>query len=374
MATCAPYVAMIIVSLAYGGSNILTKVALEKGLNQLVFVAYRHIIGMILLGPFAYVLERRQRPSLTLPLLLKIFIVSTLGTTIYLNVFFAGLAYTSATVASALNNVIPSSTFIMAVLLRMEVVKFTRAAGWAKVLGTLICIGGSLIFTFWRGGYLYKSLEDRPLINMYSTTQGTTTHEFRHPKENWIKGVALIITSNVGWSACMILQGVLSKDYPAPLSLTTWMCFFGSAQSSFLALLFARNIALWKLEWNVQLFTIIYCGVVISAFVYYLQYWCISVKGPVFASMFSPLVVVIVAIFSAIAFAERLHVGSFIGGALIIAGFYCVLWGKRQDASSHTSEHKEDEMNVLSSTRTTIEVSIDDCACADPVITTSERQ
>ena len=47
----------------------------------------------------------------------------------------------------------------------------------------------------------------------------------------------------------------------------------------------------------------------ISGLVYSLQTWCISKKGPVFASMFSPLLLVIVGIFSVVAFAERLHLG-----------------------------------------------------------------
>ncbi|XP_050150578.1 WAT1-related protein At1g21890-like [Malus sylvestris] len=72
-------------------------------------------------------------------------------------------------------------------------------------------------------------------------------------------------------------------------------------------------------------------GVVISALAYYLQAWCISHKGPVFAAMFSPLQVITVAMFSAIAVAERLHFGSLIGALLIIVGLYCVLWGKRKN-------------------------------------------
>lgn len=46
----------------------------------------------------------------------KIFLLSSM-TTIHLNVYYAGLAYTSATVASALSNVIPGMTFLIAVLL-----------------------------------------------------------------------------------------------------------------------------------------------------------------------------------------------------------------------------------------------------------------
>ena len=54
----APYAAMVLVQLSYGGFNILMKIAIEKGLNQLVFVVYSHIIAMTLLAPFAFVIER----------------------------------------------------------------------------------------------------------------------------------------------------------------------------------------------------------------------------------------------------------------------------------------------------------------------------
>ncbi|VVA21270.1 PREDICTED: WAT1-related [Prunus dulcis] len=38
--------------------------------------------------------------------------------------------------------------------------------GQAKVAGTLFGIGGSLVFTFWKGGYLFKGFVKRPLINI----------------------------------------------------------------------------------------------------------------------------------------------------------------------------------------------------------------
>ncbi|KAH8494696.1 hypothetical protein H0E87_021189 [Populus deltoides] len=135
---------MLLVQFAYGGSNILMKIALEKGLNQIVFVVYRHLIAMILLGPYAYVIER------------------------------------------------------------MEKVKTASPRGRAKMLGTAICMSGSLFFTFWKGGYLFKSFENRALINIYSTKG--SAGEYRHAKENWIKGSALILTSHVAWSAWLILQ------------------------------------------------------------------------------------------------------------------------------------------------------------------------
>ncbi|XP_050228109.1 WAT1-related protein At5g64700-like [Mercurialis annua] len=317
------YAAIIAVQLAYAGSNIIVKIALHKGLNQFVFVVYRHLIGMILLGPIAYCLERKQRPPLSLAVISKIFLLALLGTTTHLNLFYVGLMYTSATLASALNNVIPGLTFLMAVLLRMEKIEISSARGQAKVLGTLICIAGSLVCTFWKGGFLYKGIEKMPLIS-------PQTHD-DHAQQDSLKGSALLLISYIAWSGWLILQALVYKVYPAPLSMTTLICFFASIQSSILALIFGRNPTFWKLEWNLELLTILYCGVVISGIVYCLLAWCISNKGPVFAAMFSPLVVVIVAIFSAIAFAERLHVGSFVGALLIISGLYCVLWGKSHD-------------------------------------------
>ncbi|EOY23786.1 Nodulin MtN21 /EamA-like transporter family protein [Theobroma cacao] len=334
-------VAMVLLQSSYGASVILVKVAFERGLNQFVFVAYRHIIAMFVLGPFAYVREREQRPSLSCSLFAKIFLLSSLGTTIYFNVFYFGLTYTSPTVASALNNVIPSLTFLMAVLLRMETVKIRSAGRQAKVLGTIISIGGSLVFTLWKGGCQLKGFVDGPLINIHSTKG--SVGELRHGKENWLKGSCLILISTIAWSGWLILHGTVSKVYPAELSLNALICFIASLQSSLVALFFARNRLLWRLEWNVQLLTIIYCGVMATALANYIQIRCISYMGPVFASTFTPLCAVIVAIFSAIAFAERLHLGSLVGACLIIVGLYIVLWGKRTDnLMTGNAEDKDD--------------------------------
>ncbi|GMN32844.1 hypothetical protein TIFTF001_003855 [Ficus carica] len=240
MKECMYYMAMIGAQVAYGGSNILIKISLDRGLHPLVFVVYRHLIALLLLAPFAYALERKQRPSLSVSILTKIFVLSSLGTTIHLNLYYAGLAYTSPTVAGALSNVIPSLTFVIALLLRMEKVKITSVRGQAKVAGTLICVGGSLVFIFWKGGN----------------------------------------------------------------------------------------------------------------------------RGPVFAAMFSPLLLIIVGISSSIAFAERLHFGSLVGAFAVVLGLYCVLWGKRTDNlvadEQPGSENGADNNNI-------VEISIEDGLVKNPI-------
>ncbi|KAJ4971830.1 hypothetical protein NE237_004929 [Protea cynaroides] len=350
----ASYVAMVVVQFANGGSNILIKIALNKGLSHLVLIVYRHLIALLLFGPLAYFLERKQRPSLSLSTMIKIFFLSSLGTTINLNVYYLGLDYTSPTVASFLSNVNPGFTFVMALLLRLEKVEIESAKGRAKVCGTLICIGGALVFTFWKGEYLFKGFTRSPLIDIHDESRGSI-HGSMHHKENWIKGSLLILTSNIAWSASLILQKLVSNVFPAPLSLNILICFFASLQSSVLALILDRESTSWRLEWDVQLLTIVYCGVVNSTLVYYLQTWCISVKGPLFVAMFSPLQLVIVGIFSTIVFAEQLHLGGLIGAILIVAGLYSVVWGKSSDSplqmkvgndDKNTLDHQTLEINM----------------------------
>lgn len=86
----------------------------------------------------------------------------------------------------------------------MEKVKIKSARSQSKVVGTLVCVCGSLVFTFWKGGYLFKGFVDRPLINIYDPIG--SVGEFKHSKQNWMKGSTLILTSHIAWSAWLILQ------------------------------------------------------------------------------------------------------------------------------------------------------------------------
>ncbi|KAF9609517.1 hypothetical protein IFM89_016878 [Coptis chinensis] len=141
--TCASYVAMVVVQLSYGGSSILAKISLEKGMNQQVFIVYRHLIAMLVLGPLAYAFER------------------------------------------------------------MEKVMLHSIKGQAKIIGALVCVGGALIFTFWKGDYLLRDFNQRSLINIHNTKGSLGS---RHHENDWIKGSALVLASNAAWSAWFILQ------------------------------------------------------------------------------------------------------------------------------------------------------------------------
>ena len=52
------FLTMVIVQVGYAGMNILSKLAMDSGMNPLVHVAYRQLFATIVIAPFAYFLER----------------------------------------------------------------------------------------------------------------------------------------------------------------------------------------------------------------------------------------------------------------------------------------------------------------------------
>ncbi|XP_058747092.1 WAT1-related protein At1g68170-like isoform X1 [Vicia villosa] len=79
--------------------------------------------------------------------------------------------------------------------------------------------------------------------------------------------------------------------------------------------------------------------------------WCVRKKGPVYASAFSPLNLLIVAIAASLLLDETLYVGSVIGGVLIVGGLYMVLWAKSKETNFIAQEfERSTEVVVMSKT------------------------
>lgn len=50
--------ALLILQLCFAGFHIVSRVALNIGVSKVVYPIYRNIIALILLGPFAYFVEK----------------------------------------------------------------------------------------------------------------------------------------------------------------------------------------------------------------------------------------------------------------------------------------------------------------------------
>ncbi|GFZ14254.1 hypothetical protein Acr_24g0004440 [Actinidia rufa] len=315
-----PHLLMVLAQIGYTFLYFITEASFNHGMNPHVYITYRHIVAGLAMLPFAYFLERKTRPKLTIALFLEIFILSLLGVGLTLNMYFASLTYTSPTFLASMVNTIASLTFVIAIVLRLEVIDLQKTHGVAKVLGTLVSLAGVMTMTLYKGP-IVRNIGD-PLIHLH----GNTT-----VRENWLKGSILTVASCITWSIWYIMQAFTLKRYPAQLSLTTWMSFVGAAQSAVFTVFVQHKPAAWTIGFNIDLWSTLYGGVVMSGLVIFIQLWCTEEKGPVFVTMFNPLSTILVAVLAYFIFGERLYRGSILGGIVVIVGLYLLLWGKEGD-------------------------------------------
>ncbi|KAJ1438461.1 EamA domain [Sesbania bispinosa] len=320
-----PYVAMLFIQFVYAGMALLSKAAISKGMSPYVFVVYRQTFASLALSPFA-LFDSKHAAPLSCNLLCKLFLISLVGLTASSNLYYVSINYTSATFAAASTNTVPSITFIMAALIGMESISIKHMHGVAKILGSVLSLSGAIVFALVKGPPLH-------FMNWYPENQNQNSHSLTtvHSKGDCIKGSLMMLSANTAWSLWLILQGFAVKQYPAKFRLTILQCFFSFIQSAILAVVVERNPSAWRLGWDFHLLSVAYCGVIVTAICYWLQVCTIETKGPVFTAMFTPLALVITAIFSALCWKETLHWGSIGGTILLVVGLYSVLWGKKKE-------------------------------------------
>ncbi|KAB2056948.1 hypothetical protein ES319_A11G139400v1 [Gossypium barbadense] len=319
-----PHLIMFLTQIGYAIVYFFTEAAFSQGLNPHIYVTYRFCLSACLMFPFAYFLER---------------ICSSL------NLHFASLKYTSPTFVATLFNTIPSWTFIIAVILRLEVVNVKNPRGMAKILGTLISLAGVTTITLYKGPAVQRLSAAIVHINRHSGS----VHE------NWVKGPILTVASCITWAIWYILQAITLKKYPTQVSLAAWMNGIGGAQSAVFAVCLQHEASAWSIKmFSVNFWSITYSGICSAVFVC-LQIWCMKEKGSVFVAMFNSLQTVMVVVLAYLVLGERLYTGSIIGGFLVIIGLYLLLWGKDREQSynksqeSHCNEIMVSDMEELAS-------------------------
>ncbi|GFQ00697.1 wat1-related protein at4g08300 [Phtheirospermum japonicum] len=328
---------MVMAQIGYTFVYIITEASFNHGLDPFVYVTYRHVVATLTMFPFAYFIERKTRPKFTPALFLEIFILSLLGVSLTLNMYFTGMKYTSPTLLACMVNTIASLTFILAVILGMEIVNVRSPRGIAKIVGTGVSLAGVMTMTFYKGPAL-KNV-GHALVRIGGGE--AVGHE------NWMKGSLLTIASCVTWSLWYIMQAYTLKRYPAQLSLTTWMNFVGAAQSAVFTVIVQHKQAAWTIGFDIDLWSILYGGVVISGMVMFAQLWCTEAKGPVFVTMFNPLTTLLVAFVSFFVLGEKLYAGSILGGVIVIIGLYMLLWGKEHDEARIKPRDTQDPETLI---------------------------
>nr|CAB3489540.1 unnamed protein product [Digitaria exilis] len=204
--------------------------------------------------------------------------------TFSLNLYNVSMKLTSATVASATFNSQPVVTFCLALLLRMEVVKLRSSSGIAKVTGVVLCLAGVLLIALYIG----------PGISPINHHRVFAAHVLTAPSRvTWIKGTFLMVLANMSWSLWIVKQGFM-----------------------------------------------------VNGVSFYLQAWCVEMKGPVFLTVWTPLCLIFT-IFCSSILGEIVHLGSILGGVLLVGGLYCVLWGKSKENKTTAPCNKVNAMDIV---------------------------
>lgn len=316
-----PFAAMVMVECLDVGLTTLSKAAMSKGMSQFVFVVYSNALATLILLP-SLIFYRTKRPPVTFSLLCKFFLLSLVGITLMQNCVFTGVSYSSPTLASAMGQLIPAFTFLLAVIFRMEKLDWRSWRSQIKIMGTLVSVSGALTITLYKGpaiGAITTQSNPEPIPSIMSTTN------------SWVIGGLFLVTADLCVSIFTTFQAAILKEYPSEMAVVSFLCLFGTIQSSIVSLIAEPNPNAWKLKPDIELISIIYSAVVGSVVTFGVTAWCIHKKGPVFVAIFKPVGIATAAFLGVIFLGDTLHVGSIVGAIIIVAGFYGVIWAQSQE-------------------------------------------
>ncbi|XP_059311249.1 WAT1-related protein At1g68170-like [Lycium ferocissimum] len=316
-----PLLLMILGQIIVAGMNFVFKLATSDGMNFSILIFYRSLFASVFMVPLAFFIERGKRAKLTKMVLFQGFLCGLLGGSLGQNMYLQSLVYTSPTFVSAMFNLIPAMTFIVAIILRLERLGWNSPAGKAKVFGTIICISGAMLLSFYKG----------PDINM-GKTNINLLHSTHHKVESKpLLGAFLALAGCTCYAVLLIVQAKAAKRYPCPYTFTALLNVMAAIQCFVVAVAVERDWNEWKLGWNIRLLAAAYTGIFCSGVMYTIIAWVVRMKGPVYVSVFNPLMLIMVAITGYLFLGEKLFLGSILGSIVIVCGLYVVLWGKDKE-------------------------------------------
>ncbi|KAL6846541.1 hypothetical protein ACP4OV_023989 [Aristida adscensionis] len=320
-----PCAAMVATQCIFAAMTLWVKAAFGGGMSPLVFVVYRQAAATLVLAPVAAMANRRRLKE-----------TMSLGVRGFFLVFLAALfgngepepvlprAASGVVVAGDDHDELDTGDHLRHGSRRwtQERVNIREVSTIAKILGTAVCVGGAITLAFFKGPKLlssHLSLSDSSML-LHSLSS------------EWVTGALLLVCSSSCWSFWLILQWADLQILRGPSDTVGLDLFPVNPAISGAGLLLLPDRSAWKIHSVFELSCYVFAGVFGSGVNFYLQSWCISVRGPLYSAMFTPLCTVLTTALAAVVLHEELHVGSLLGAVAIVAGLYVVLWGKAEDA------------------------------------------
>ncbi|MFS7958740.1 hypothetical protein Hanom_Chr08g00682271 [Helianthus anomalus] len=362
MKSALPFAAMVVVQVLQVGLTLAGKKAIQTGMHNFSYIFYTNAIASLLLLPPAFFICRLLFLVLTQRILMHIFIyylfhrspnrptltISVASGFLGLGILgflmqvigYVGITYASATEATAIFNLVPGFTFLFAIIFRVEKL---GCGGLAKIIGTLISVIGAVTVTLYTG----------PTIITPRLSSIAPQHLLGQSSDFILGGLLMLIDSVLAAlffiaqvhyhftciTTCInrfflifkYVQALILKKYSAVVIVVLAYCSSITVFSLLTSLILEHDINMFDLQSKTRLLAILYSGLFGSGFQIAIGAWCVKTKGPLFVAIFQPLGIVVAAILGVLFLGDGLYLGCLIGSAIIVVGFYGVMWGKSKE-------------------------------------------
>ncbi|KAL2957811.1 hypothetical protein AAZX31_18G170100 [Glycine max] len=292
----------------------VSKAAMKKDMNDSVFVMYSNAFATCLLLPITFIFYRKRAlPLLTYFIVGQLFINGFLSCSVQMLRFF-GIGYCSPTLATAMSDLIPAFTFILAIVFRMEKLDWKTKSTRAKSIGTLVSIVGALIITLYKGQAVIKNHPSNKLF----PKKHVSSEQF-----DWVLGAMLLAGHSFVLSLLFIVQTWIIRNYPTELVIVLTRGTLVAMLSIPPSLISVTDLKDLRLGFDVNLIAIAF-------------------QGPLYVAMFKPIGIIFAVIMGIAFLGDSIYLGSVLGAAIVVIGFYVVIWGKSQEQAKEECEVYDD--------------------------------
>ncbi|XP_058008787.1 WAT1-related protein At5g40230 isoform X2 [Hevea brasiliensis] len=326
MAALGVTAVMVVIECMEVGVSTIMKAAMTRGMSQFVYIVYSNALALVILLSSSFIFYRkRPLPQLTVSILLRIFLMGVISLQMFLN---TGIRYSSPTMSSAMTDLTPAFTFLLALISRMEKLDMRLQGSQAKSVGTMLSVAGALTVTLYKG---------QPITGVPSQNS-SIDESLQVLPSNWVIGGILCAAGALGISLVYVIQTWILKDYPSELMITVICCLYVTVLSVPVSLIAEKDPNAWILKPDVELIAIGCSAIFAVSLRSVVHAWVCGKKGPLYTAMFKPLGMIIATFLGVSFLGDTLYLGSVIGGIIIALGFYTVIWGKAQEEEKMVEE------------------------------------